>query len=52
MVDLVRQTHGKGRTLAAICHGGWMLCFAGVLEGKEVSSSLAIRDDMLHAAAR
>ena len=52
MVALVRQTFDAGRIVAAICHAGWMLCSAGVLEGKEATSFSAIKDDMVNAEHR
>ena len=51
MVELVRQAVDEGKVVAAICHAGWMLCSAGVLEGKKVTSYASIRDDMTHAGA-
>ncbi len=37
--------------LAAICHGGWMLCCTDALRGRRATSFLAIRHDMLNAGA-
>jgi protease I len=51
MVALVRQAFEQGKIVAAICHAGWMLCSAGVLEGKEATSFSAIKDDMVNAGA-
>lgn len=51
MVGLVRQAFDAGIIVAAICHAGWMLCSAGLLEGKKATSFFAIKDDMIHAGA-
>jgi protease I len=51
MVALVADATRDGKTVAAICHGGWMLCSADVLRGRRVTSFFAIRDDMVHAGA-
>ena len=51
MVQLVRDFHADGKVVAAICHAGWMLASANILEGKTVTSFFAIRDDMVHAGA-
>ncbi len=40
-----------GKVVAAICHAGWMLASAEVLEGKTVTSFFAIKDDLIHAGA-
>ena len=51
MVDLVAEACKKGKVVAAICHAGWMLCSANVLQGRRVTSFFAIKDDMVHAGA-
>lgn len=51
MVRFVREAALAGRVVGAICHGGWMLASAGVLEGRRVTSFFSIRDDMTHAGA-
>jgi protease I len=51
MVALVRDTFQAGRLTAAICHAGWMLASAGVLEGRRLTSFFAIRDDLVNAGA-
>jgi protease I len=52
MVDLVRESFRAGKIVAAICHAGWMLCSAGVLDGREVTSFASIKDDMINAGAK
>jgi protease I len=37
--------------VAAICHAGWMLASAEVLQGKQVTGFYAIKDDLIHAGA-
>ncbi|MEJ2639840.1 MAG: type 1 glutamine amidotransferase [Desulfosarcinaceae bacterium] len=51
MVALVRDTFLAGKPLAAICHAGWMLASAKILEGRRVTSFFAIKDDLVHAGA-
>jgi len=51
MVRLVADAAKAGKTVAAICHGGWMLCSAGVLEARRVTSFFAIKDDLINAGA-
>jgi protease I len=52
LVDLVRAVHDGGGVVAAICHGGWMLASAGLLEGRTATSFFSIRVDMENAGAR
>jgi protease I len=49
MVQLVRDAVAGGKIVAAICHGGWMLCSARCLQGKQVTGFFAIRDDLENA---
>ncbi len=51
MVKLVADAVAGGKIVAAICHAGWMLCSAGVLRNRSVTSFFAIRDDMVNAGA-
>lgn len=51
MVRLVRELFEAGKTVAAICHAGWMLCSAGILKGKTATSFFAIKDDTVNAGA-
>jgi len=51
LVTFVREMAEAGKPVAAICHGGWMLCSARVVKGKKVTSVGAIRDDLENAGA-
>lgn len=48
-VRIVQDFVGAGKTVAAICHGPWMLVEAGVIEGKDVTSYGSIRTDVENA---
>ncbi len=49
--DLVRETYRQGKILGSICHGGWVLASAGILEGHKATGSVGIKDDMENAGA-
>ncbi|MEW6350082.1 MAG: type 1 glutamine amidotransferase domain-containing protein [Thermodesulfobacteriota bacterium] len=51
MVGLVKSLYLQGKVVASICHGGWMLVSAGILQGKKATSYVAIKDDMTNAGA-
>lgn len=51
MVNLVKDLFEAGKVVAAICHAGWMLASADILEGRTVTSFFAIKDDLTHAGA-
>lgn len=51
MVNLVKEAVAAGKIVAAICHGGWLLCSARCIEGRQVTGFFAIRDDLENAGA-
>ena len=51
MIAFINQCADAGIVLAAICHGGWMLCCTDALKGKRATSFVAIKHDMLNAGA-
>ncbi len=51
MVQLVRDADAAGKVIGAICHGGWLLCSAGILKGRTLTSFSAIKDDCVNAGA-
>lgn len=51
MIKLVKDFHAAGKVVAAICHAGWMLASADILQGRTVTSFFAIKDDLTHAGA-
>jgi protease I len=51
MIQFVKEMHEEDKPVAAICHAGWMLASAGILEGKRVTSFFAIKDDLVNAGA-
>ena len=51
MVNLVREMDSQGKVVAAICHAGWMLASAKILQGRTVTSFFAIKDDLVNAGA-
>jgi protease I len=50
-LELVRECHRRGKLLAAICHGPWVLISAGIMEGKRATGYVAVRDDLVNAGA-
>ena len=50
-VQLVKDFCASDKTVAAICHGPWLLAEAGVIEGKTVTSWPSIRTDLKNAGA-
>jgi len=51
VLQLVREANAQGKIIGAICHAGWVLCSAGIVRGRTVTSVPAIKDDMINAGA-
>lgn len=51
MVALVRRLAEQGKTVAAICHGPWVLVSAGLLRGRRATCFFSIKDDIVGAGA-
>ncbi|KPK82915.1 MAG: glutamine amidotransferase [Phycisphaerae bacterium SM23_33] len=51
MIRFIQDCAKTGMVLAAICHGGWMLCCTDALKGRRATSFVAIRHDMINAGA-
>jgi len=48
---LVRELDEQGKTIAVICHAGWVAASAGIVAGRRVTGNPAIEDDMRNAGA-
>jgi len=51
MVKLVADAAEKGKIVAAICHGPWVLCSTKALRGKKATCFASIKDDVINAGA-
>ena len=50
-VKLVKKIYEAKKPVAAICHGGWMLAEADIINGKTVTSTGTIKTDLKNAGA-
>lgn len=50
-LEAVRQFNEAGKPIAMICHAGWVGASAGILKGRRLTSTKAIRDDLINAGA-
>jgi protease I len=51
MLDFVRDIFEENNIVAMICHAGWVPISAGIVTGKQVTSTPAIKDDLTNAGA-
>ena len=51
VLSRVREVHENGGLVASICHGPWVLISAGIVKGRHLTSTPAIKDDLVNAGA-
>lgn len=51
VLQAVREMHEAKKPIGQICHAGWVLISAKILQGVKVTSTPGIRDDMENAGA-
>ena len=51
VIKFANDMVNAGRIIAAICHGGWLLCSTQIYKGKRATCFMAIKDDIKNAGA-
>ncbi len=51
VLSLTAEIHRQGGVIASICHGPWILISAGIVKGKKMTSTGALKDDLANAGA-
>jgi protease I len=51
VLRLTREFHEAGKPIAQICHAGWVLISAKIVDGYTMTSTPGIRDDLENAGA-
>ncbi len=51
VIKFANDMVNAGKVIAAICHGGWLLCSTQAYKGKKATCFMAIRDDVKNAGA-
>ena len=51
VLQLVQELDAANKPIGQICHAGWVLISAKILNGRKVTSTPGIRDDMENAGA-
>ena len=51
VIKFANDMVNAGKVIAAICHGGWLLCSTTVYRGKKATCFMAIKDDIKNAGA-
>lgn len=51
VLDFIKVMDNQKKPIGQICHAGWVLISAGILQGKKVTSTPGIKDDMTNAGS-
>lgn len=51
VIDFIRKMNDSKKPIGQICHAGWVLISAQILQGIHVTSTPGIKDDMTNAGA-
>lgn len=52
VIEFANDMVNAGKVIAAICHGGWLLCSTEIYKGKKATCFMAIKDDIINAGAK
>ncbi len=51
VIKFANDMVNEDKVIAAICHGGWLLCSTKIFKGKKATCYMAIKDDISNAGA-
>ncbi|WP_099156632.1 type 1 glutamine amidotransferase domain-containing protein [Virgibacillus ndiopensis] len=51
VLEFIQVMNDANKPIGQICHAGWVLISADILNGKQVTSTPGIKDDMVNAGA-
>lgn len=52
ITKFVREMYKKGKVVASICHGPWVLISANIIKGKKATCYPGMKDDLVNAGAK
>lgn len=51
VLQLLKDFDAKGKVIAAVCHGPWVLISAGIVRGRRATCYAGMKDDLINAGA-
>ena len=51
VLDFVREMDARGKVVAGLCHGPWIMISAGIMPGRRACAYVGMRDDMVNSRA-
>ncbi|GIV33080.1 MAG: protease [Chitinophagales bacterium] len=52
VLHIIKSMDAEKKLIGTICHGGWVLISAGIVRGRRITGTPAIKDDLMNAGAQ
>lgn len=51
LLDFIKEMNNENKLITSICHGPWVLISAGIVRGKNMTTYVGCKDDLINAGA-
>jgi protease I len=51
LLNFIREMNDANKVIASVCHGPWVLISAGIVKGKNMTTYVGCKDDLINAGA-
>lgn len=51
LLNFIREMNTANKIIASVCHGPWVLISAGIVKGKNMTTYVGCKDDLINAGA-
>jgi protease I len=51
LLNFIREMNDANKIIASVCHGPWVLISAGIVKGKNMTTYVGCKDDLINAGA-
>ncbi|MES2760765.1 MAG: DJ-1/PfpI/YhbO family deglycase/protease [Bacteroidota bacterium] len=51
LLNFIKEMNSANKVIATVCHGPWVLISAGIVKGKNMTTYLGCKDDLINAGA-
>lgn len=51
LLNFIKEMNSANKVIASVCHGPWVLISAGIVKGKNMTTYVGCKDDLINAGA-
>lgn len=51
LLNFIKEMNSANKIIASVCHGPWVLISAGIVKGKNMTTYVGCKDDLINAGA-